>query len=60
MFVLALSACLIQRLLGGGFIVLSLRGESSWCMCVSPHPYINRFTRVRTFRYLERILQGDT
>ncbi len=26
MFVLALSARLIQRLLGGGFIVLSLRG----------------------------------
>ena len=52
MFVLALSAHLIQRLLGGGFIVLSLRGGSLWCMCISSHPYTYRFARVRTLECL--------
>lgn len=60
MFVLALSARLIQRLLGGGFIVLSLRGESPWCMCISPYPYVYRFARVRIFRvFREDIVGGD-
>ena len=58
MFVLALSARLIQRLLGGGFVVLSLRGGSPWCMCISSHPYIYRFARVRTFRVCREDIVG--